>query len=182
MSNLKSQYPEIFPTILQHLKLKLALFAIYLLPLFFFIKPWTQYLFFILGGLLGIGLLVADELFLNRFYNETDELELESSQEPLTSQSSNPTFLATRSTLFLLTLLPLAFFVVTSTGSWLGIGLIVGLLFGLLHEMWQLRGNPRHFNQRFWGQVKTELQEEKINLVLIFSICYFLFLNLFFLR
>jgi hypothetical protein len=181
-SPLSSQSTNFFSYIFPHLKQKLILFVIYVLPLFLLIKPWTQYLLFILGGLLGIGLLVADELFLNHYYNEPVKLGSKNNKNPSTSQPNKAIFLATRSTLFLLTFVPLAFFVITSTGSLLGIGLVMGLLLGLLHEMWQRRNKPQHFNQRFWGQVKTELPEDKIRLILILAITYFLFLNLFFLR
>lgn len=52
------------------------------------------------------------------------------------------------SLLFMIVLLPLSIFVVTSTGSTIGEGIVISLLVGLLLEM-ILNRSPEMFNRRF---------------------------------
>ncbi len=181
---------EKFSTIFPYLKQKLIIYIFYITPLFFLIQARGKYLVIIAGGLLGLALLIADELTLNRYYNEpkedTSDLNKEQFSQGETRSAatylSQTNFLATRSTLFLIVLWPLSFFVITSTGSFLGIGLVMGIFVGLLEEMWTLRKEVQIFNQRFWSQVKTQLTPEQIRLLFILTSAYFVFLNLLILR
>lgn len=173
---------NILSVVFSQSKQKLVVFVAYFLPMALLVEPWTQYILFVVGGLFGMGLLIADEFFFYQYYNELNNQEMTNEKKFLMFQSNKDAFLATRSTLFLLVFVPLSFFVVTSTGSFLGIGLIMGLLLGLLVEMWQLRNQVELFNQRFWEQVKTDLSMGQNKIVLISAIVHFLILNLFFLR
>lgn len=98
---------------------------------------WTSGLWLSLGSFAGILLLWLDRHWLVRYYQE------------------QKTDLLTRSPLFIISLAPLAVFVVTSTGTFLGNGLVLGILTGLLSEMWQLRLNPDAWSDHF-------LQNQKI--------------------
>ncbi len=149
-------------------KIKSIVFLSYFVILFL-IQPWQTYWLFILGGLLGLILLVSDELSLNNFYNDTSA--------NLSSKTVTP-FLATRSILFLIALVPLSIFIVTSTGSLIGSGLIMGLILGLTVEVWQLHQQTVLFNQRFLTQMKLKLNEQQIMILLTGMCAYFVLLNL----
>jgi len=108
---------------------------------------------FILGLLFGAAILHLDEVFLYDLY--ADE------QQKLLSQDEKQ--FATRSLLFLLMLFPLGLYIMTSTGSSVGVGLFIGIISGISVEMAQLRNNSELFHKRFLFQLKRKLttQEEK---------------------
>src|SRR3989304_7414706 len=89
----------------QRLGLKVLIILAYISVFFLLISsPWSLFWFGV-GVISGMGFLLADERFLHRFYDEkpTDR------------------FLASRSPLFLLSLMPLTVFILTSSGSyWAG--------------------------------------------------------------
>ena len=149
---------------------KLIFGAVYFGLLALLIRPWSLYVIFVIGGLLGLLLLWLDELKLYRFYND----------EPRKNSPNRPhsMFLATRSVLFMAALIPLSLFVVTSTGSPLGSGLVLGLLCGLIVEIWQYRLQPDLFKQRFWSQVKNKLGKQHILLIWLGLAVYLLLLSL----
>jgi hypothetical protein len=82
--------------------------------------------------------------------------------------------------LFVASLIPLSFFILTSTGSALGIGLVMSLFLGIILEMWQYRDNQKIFNERFWSLVKKKLDLNQVRAVMISLFAYFLFLSLLF--
>jgi hypothetical protein len=91
----------------------------------------------ILGGVVGgVGILIADQWWGYRWYQS----EFDTS------------FLITRSSLFHLVYLPLGLFVITSTPSWLGRGLVLGLGLGLSYELFLLRNHLSQLRQRWWGK------------------------------
>ncbi len=159
-------------------KNKIIVFLIYTLPFFFIINPWYRYGLFALGVLLGLALLILDQKRLFEFYND----DIESSTDPEKVHGEPPTsqeaiFLATRSTLFLLVLIPLSLFVVTSTGNALGGGLMMGLLLGLIQEFWEYRQLPKAFRERFLSQLKIEPKPADINWIVYGASIYFALLN-----
>lgn len=150
---------------------KIIIFLIYAVPFVFLINPWTRFVLFVLGLALGLGLLILDAKKLFEFYNEEEELKLAQTQQ------QSP-FLVTRSTLFLIALVPVGLFVVTSTGNALGGGLMMGVLLGLLQELWEYRQLPQAFKQRFLSQLKTEISPQDINKLVYAATAYFIVLNL----
>lgn len=123
--------------------------ALYVLIFHFWTNPglmaqWQATLLFGLGLGFGVALLWLDERFLLRFYHEDD---LATPQ------------LVTRSLLFLVTLVPLALFMITSTGSLVGVGTLLGLGFGLALEMLFYRPHPELFQTRFLFQIKKTFSD-----------------------
>ena len=119
---------------------------------------YTDCLLFIIGLLLGMSLLEADEIFLFKYY--TDNEFLESGQQKK---------LVTRSLLFLLLLFPLGLFLLTSTGSVIGVGMFLSILSGLALEFFILRNDRTGFQERFLHQLKREITaEEQLILITVF--------------
>ena len=114
---------------------------------------YTHALFFAVGLLIGAALLEADENYLYKFYTE------ESSQ---TSQTTHKQ-MATRSVLFIASLFPLGLFLMTSTGSPVGVGVFLGVSITLAFEFFSFRNNKADFEKRFLYQLKREItvQEHK---------------------
>lgn len=123
---------------------------------------WVETVFLIIGMYGGFGLLLADVEWLYQHY-------FEETAKNATKPVAPPEYI-TRSALFILTLLPLTIFMLTSTGSALGMGLLMGILIGLSLEMFALRRNPTEFQARFLSQVKRIFTPEEIEwVVMIFS-------------
>jgi len=74
----------------------------------------------------------------------------------------------THSLIFLLLLIPFSFLVVTSTGSWLGIGLIISLNTNLSLDLFDLRHNKQALINRFFGQLKRLPTDNEIRFLLVF--------------
>lgn len=149
---------------------KIIIYLIYTAFFFFVINPWFRYALFAVGVLLGWGLLAADQFKLYEFYSEEEELKK-------AEQDNRAPYLITRSTLFLFSLIPLGLFVVTSTGSALGGGMIMGLLLGLVLELWEYRPLPKLFQQRFLSQVNAQAGPQDIKRIVYAATAFFLFLN-----
>lgn len=147
---------------LQRWGLKILALLAYI-SLFFFILPISWYLFwFIIGVLCGVGFLIADEQFLYRKYQEKPA----------------DRFLVTRSPLFLLSLIPLAVFVLTSSGSFWANGVMGGMMLLLLLEMTELRRKPPEFDQRFLSNIKGEVSPQHIQVILLSGWSFFALIHL----
>ncbi len=150
-------------------KNKILAFLIYGLIFLPFTTPWYRFLFLLLGLMLGLVLLIIDERVLHHKYND----QLVTDNEDGNSKKS--VFLATRSSLFLLVLAPLAIFVVTSTSSAIGIGFVLGLVLGLVHEMWLFRNLTKKFSNRFLSQLKVNSTATLVTKITLgYSLFFFL--------
>lgn len=125
-----------------------------------------QIAYFMIGSILATILLIGDQFVFSKYYNE----------------EKNDTYLATRSTLFLICFIPLAVFVVTSSGSLVGLGLILTLAVTLFIEMWALRHTPTLFREKFLSQIATQYTQRTIDYIVIFVGVFILFLHLLVLR
>lgn len=142
-----------------------------LIFLIVFYKAWQNALSlisFIGAYLVGIFLLYFDEQFLYKFYDE----KIDSS----TQDNSHFSTLATRNSMFLLILPFLSIFVLTSSGSILGIALILAINFYLLIEMWQLRNEFLLFKDRFLNMLQIKVSVGFVHKVCWFALAYFVFL------
>ncbi len=122
---------------------------------------YTDGLLFGIGLLLGMFLLEADEKFLFKYYIEADS-QAEDKQKRL----------VTRSLLFLLLLFPLGLFLLTSTGSAIGVGIFLSITSGLALEFFTLRNDRQGFQERFLHQLKRDItaEEQQIFVTLFISI------------
>lgn len=121
-------------------------------------------IFFTVGTALGTILMDLDEVIFYKYYLEDNEKEVK---------------LITRSLLFMLSLIPLGIFLVTSTGSELGIGLFLGIITTLLVELIIYRNNIDLFHLRFLSQLKRKLDIQEIKyFVSAFSVLTLVFVLL----
>lgn len=149
----------------------------YLMPLvyatlFYFIKiipsdgSYWSVLIFLAGFYLGNILLWADGAFMYPLYNELHTL---------------PKQLITRSALFLLVYVCLGIFVITSSGNYLGSGVIFGIGLTLLSELYATHNDVTLFHQKFLFQLKRMLSPLEVlrlvqafaGVVLLLSILFF---------
>jgi len=121
---------------------------------------WSQILLFIFSYGFGLFLMLGDEKYLQTIY--ADELEKK--------------ILITRSPLFLLILPLLSIFMLTSTGSLAGMGLIMAINLVVLIEIWQLASQRESFNQYFLQGLKKQITLSEIKVIKIVSSIYFLLL------
>lgn len=123
---------------------------------------WAETIFLMVGMFGGFGLLLADAEWLHQYY-------FKGAEENTHDESMSPE-LITRSALFIMTLVPLTIYMLTSTGSALGMGLLLGILIGLSLEMFTLRLKPLEFKARFLTQIKRVYTGEEIEwIAIIFS-------------
>jgi len=73
--------------------------------------------------------------------------------------------LMTQSLLFLMIMAPLSLFVVTSTGSILGVGIVVGFELMTSWQMVKICDNVQHFQETFLLQLKRQLNKKEINVL-----------------
>lgn len=144
-----------------------------LIFLIIFYQAWQNILSlvgFIGAYLTGVFLLYFDEQFLYKFYDEKIDLSIQ--------DSSHFSTLATRNSMFLLILPFLSIFVLTSSGSILGIALILAINFYLLIEMWQLRDEFLLFKDRFLTTSKLQVTAKLVHQICWSVLAYFVFLLL----
>ena len=104
---------------------------------------YTDSIFFAVGLILGMGLLELDELLLYKYYDPQEKK------------------LATRSLLFLLSLLPLGVFMLTSTGSAIGVGMFLSIISGLSLDLFTYRKDINGFQHRFLYQLKRKITHDE---------------------
>ncbi len=102
---------------------------------------------FLSGFYIGNVLLWADGTFLYPFYNEL---------------RTEPKQLITRSAAFAIVYVLLALFVVTSSGNYVGSGLVFGIGLTIISEYYAYLNYPDDFNQKFLFQLKRPLQAFEI--------------------
>lgn len=173
-------YVKSFKVTLLHLILIGYLLGVFLLPLIssFDISNFAKFDFWklegirffswFLGGVIGWNLLVFDAVAYI-YFTHPEGLMAGNSRQILRQKgiwewlkflfsvkvNDKP---ALRSVLFLTAWIFLAFFAVTSTSSFLGKGVVMGLGLHLLLENWQLQiRNPRLLNSRLFWQIKREV-------------------------
>ena len=118
---------------------------------FLVITPWTAWLWLILGILLGLAIVYGDEHYSFRLY-------LDPRSSPQTRMG-----LVTRSLLFLLVFGPLALFVVTSSGSLIGQGMVTAMAVVYATELWQWRRDEAGFARKFLWQTKAVFDQRERN-------------------
>jgi len=139
------------------------------------------------GGIIGWNLLVLDNLVFAYFTHPesqlADQMRLVLAKDgpwawcKLLFSPQKQERLAFRSLLFQLAWVLLAFFALTSTASFFGKGVVLGLGLHLLLEQWQLiRRDPQELNKRLFWQIKraVSLTEQKYYLYLFTAIFIFL--------
>ncbi len=152
-------------------QVKLIFFQ-YLMPLlyavllyFIHIAPndgdFASVVLFLIGFYLGNGLMWLDGVALYPYYN------------PLRTE---PKQLLTRSVVFALAFIPVTLFVLTSSGSLLGSGLVFAIGLTLASEAFLLRNDKQAFHYHFLFQLKRQLTEIEVTRV-VWALCGFMVLS-----
>lgn len=166
----------------KHLANKSIITLLYITPFFLVVVPWYRFMLFAAGVILGMTTLLLDEQKFFLYYSgdsldKSKDNEKQISEETIQSSHLSQNFLMTRSTLFLLLMVPLSLFVVSSTGSALGSGYVLGLMLGLIQEMWLFMADSKLFSKRFLSQLKKKMTEHQIKKIVWFSSAYFILIN-----
>ncbi|GEM_PF-1749272 len=118
------------------------------------VEPLLATVMLAAGMYAGALILWMDENWLYEYYREQE------GQPPTPELSEAPEApaapakkLITRSLLFILSLLPLGVFMMTSTGSTLGVGMLLGLAVFLLVEFLLAKKDLEYFKQRYLYQL-----------------------------
>lgn len=141
----------------------------------FLILEGKNLFLWILGGILGWNLPNLDYFVYVYFTNPEGELSLKAKyligqrkiSQAIFLLKSRELHLAFRGVLFRLVWIGLALFTLTSTASFLGKGLLMGLGLNLLLQEWrEEKVNPQVLNSRLFWQIKRKvsLQEQKFYL------------------
>lgn len=137
---------------------------IFCLPFYLAVSSWLTWTWFVAGVAIGLAIMIADELFLYRFYAD---------KTPKAMQ------LITRSPLFIFAYPVLAVFAITSTSQVLGIGVILGLGLTLVVEGFQFRTRPAEFHQRFLQHLPAAVDQSTINALLVIEVAIFAVLSVY---
>lgn len=122
-----------------------------------------EIILFAIGSCIAIFLLIGDKYLFSTYYNE--------------EQTSS--YVITRSTIFILLYIPLSLFVITSSGSEIGLGIILTIGTNLLLEMVELRNNPPLFQQTFLSQLKKTYTAQDITKIVIGAALFLIFIHIF---
>lgn len=139
----------------------------------FSFESWEQYMLFVIGVFIGFVLLFLDRLLHVFFIAPETELSQEVRAawhqhhvgrvvQILSSAKTAQEKLVTRSVFFFITYVALALYVLTSTGSHLGMGVILGLGLHYCIDLWQYRRDLTAFHKHFLWQVQRDLAEHEV--------------------
>ncbi len=107
--------------------------------------------FFIFGISIGTLMVIADDVWLASLYTEPTDIV-----RPLT-----------RSILFVLLLIPIGVFVLTSTASVLAIGLFLGITSSLVSEMVMLYSEPQQISEKYLWQLQRSLSDLEVQRIVL---------------
>lgn len=109
-------------------------------------QVWLLYLLLLGGLVVGLSLTTIDEKIIRAYY-DPDRKEA----------------LVTQSIVFVAACLPLSLLMMTSSASFAGGGLVMGIALSTLLAMWQYRTDAEQFEARFLSQLKRPLVDWERN-------------------
>lgn len=131
--------------------------SLLLTPLFYFaLTDVWMFGFFVVGWLLGICILWFDQTIAYHYYAEVEK----------------PVQLITRSPLFLVVYIPMTLFVMTSSGSALGMGIVMAIGTGLCAELWLWRQQLDVLNGRFYAHAAKPLSQAEYTWITRFLMAF----------
>ena len=86
----------------------------YSLMIFFFTSAVSEFILFLIGAFMGVGYAIIDEEYLYTLYQD--------------NENKDKKFFVSQSSLYMLSLVPTSIFVFTSSGSFMAMGLMGGLI------------------------------------------------------
>ena len=145
---------------------------------------WQDSLWFGLGVIVGVWLLFLDRLVYVYMYPEEQlsqqviywwkQKKYWQSLALLDARRSEQNRLMLRSALFMGIWVLLALFSLTSSLSFFGRGVVMGMMWHSLCDAWRLqRLNKQRLNQRLFWQIKREVsEEEKVGFLVVVSLIF----------
>lgn len=144
---------------------------------------WSM-VFFVVGTFIGFQILFLDRV-LHAFYlyPETEFNQLVRSLwvnknyvgviKALAQAETLQEKLLTRSTLFLIVYVLMTIFVMTSTGSVLGTGIMLGMGLHYTYDFWRYSRTPEKFAKQYLWQVKRTISEREVRgFVLVWTVVF----------
>ncbi len=132
-------------------------------------------LWWLLGAVLGFVFVFGDRFIYRLFYNQKGEGGVRDEAKRLLKEDYDQKELVTRSFLFLILWLVLAFFAVTSVVNFFGRGFVLGvgihLVFDLIFDYTKDKGR---LDEWFWQIKRTLEPEEKRGFVVFVSVAFVL--------
>ena len=107
----------------------------YSLMIFFFTSAISEFVLFLIGAFMGVGYAIIDEEYLYTLYQD--------------DENKDKKFFVSQSSLYMLSLIPTSIFVFTSSGSFMAMGLMGGLILFFLVEMAKQMKTPELFFSKF---------------------------------
>ncbi|MEN8253769.1 MAG: hypothetical protein ABFQ62_05355 [Patescibacteria group bacterium] len=124
--------------------IQIAIISIYSGIAYLFVEPLNNWLLFVLGLIMGFLFLFFDKKIAYKYYQNNG--------------------LVTRSVIFLFTYIPLSLFVITSSGSPLGVGMMISMGFTYVIELWQVKSSSELFAHKFLWQTGKAWSEKEIKI------------------
>lgn len=121
---------------------------------------WLEVGLLVLGTAIGVAILFADRLYLHQYYAEAGDQAADTAHVP---------GLVTRSLVFMMTLIPLGLFIISSTGSRLGVGVLLGFIGGLTLELWWFREQVELFHQLYLFQLRRRMSAEEVSRMVLIA-------------
>jgi hypothetical protein len=140
---------------------KIILATIYSLIFYYFHGSINELVFFIIGLIVSYVLLIVDQQYLVKFYQK----------------NSFRHYYLTRSLLSYLVIIIFSIYTIASSQSSEGNGLLLGLATQLTLEMIAWHKPVKAFNRRFAWQIKKKFNQQEINLLVISSLIFIVFLS-----
>lgn len=128
-------------------KIMLPIILLFALPFFFAFSEVTLYAWFLVGYAFGLAVMLLDEMVLYKQY---------------AAQTPDALQLITRSPLFLAAYPVLAFFAITSSGSALGVGVLLGMGIVLVAESVALQRDPARLRARFAQHLSAQVSDQDL--------------------
>jgi hypothetical protein len=162
---------------------------LYTLPFLLVIKDPVQFLIFLVGVHAGFAVFFFDR-FLHVFFVDPDaefstlvkgewrQKRYQGALRLIAKGRDLQKKLTTRSVFFLLVYVPVALLVLTSTGSYFGMGMILGLGLHYCYDFLRYRRDLSSFEQHFLWQVKRKFSEIEINALIMVFIIFFALITL----
>jgi len=138
--------------------IQLIIISIYSGIAYFFVQPLNNWLMLVIGLILGFLFLLFDEKLGYKYYAQNQQLGVAN----LSSVQNKA--LISRSIIFLFVFIPLSLFVITSSGSPIGVGMIISMGFIYSQELWQIINSPELFFQKYLWQTGKRWSGKEIKI------------------
>jgi len=135
----------------------------YSLMIFFFTSSIFEFILFLIGAFMGVGYAIIDEEYLYTLYQD--------------NENKDKKFFVSQSSLYILSLIPTSIFVFTSSGSFMAMGLMGGLILFFLVEMAKQMSSPELFFSKFLSLADVKPSTKNLQKILVGSILFFVVLH-----